>query len=67
MYICQQVYLMFSGVGGRVNSIILLIFFFKNRDNIYSCIRHAYCKVTNCGSNPKIIGYRPNKSNTINL
>ena len=26
-----------------------------------------YCKVTNCNSNPKELGYKPNKPNTINL
>ena len=27
----------------------------------------VYCRVTNYGPNPKGVGYRPNKPNTINL
>ena len=26
-----------------------------------------YCRVTNCSPNPKDMGYKPNKPNTINL
>ena len=28
---------------------------------------YIYCRVTNCSPNPKDMGYKPNKPNTINL
>ena len=28
---------------------------------------HETCRVTNCSPNPKELGYKPNKPNTINL
>ena len=41
----------------------LIVFFtFKNM-----LLEIWYCKVTNCGPNPKGIGNGPNKPNTINL
>ena len=36
-------------------------------DNLISEVNLESCRVTNCGPNPKGVGYRPNKPNTINL
>ena len=30
-------------------------------------ITHGFCRVTNCSPNPKELGNKPNKPNTINL
>ena len=42
---------------------------FKNPffDISFNLIYNIYCRVTNCGPNPKGVGYRPIKPNIINL
>ena len=47
-------------------------FFFFFGSGVYyfivvNMLFYCNCRVINCGPNPKIIGYRPNKPNTINL
>ena len=39
----------------------------KSKRFLYYIILYRYCRVTNYGPNPKRVGYRPNKPNTINL
>ena len=48
----------------------LFIWFFNICGLQFGIVRevcYRLCRVTNCGPNPKGIGYRPNKPNTINL
>ena len=56
----------------KENKIYIYIFFSDKFDNAMKKgrfkVRNIYiCKVTNCSPNPKELGYKPNKPNTINL